>query len=83
MNNKSNGKSEGQKVFQESPWHITYFLRSIDRFGYPIPTFNIKGSGKVKTTVGGILTATILVVTLGYFIINLQRLVKGTDPIVN
>ena len=70
-------------MFSESPWHIAGFLRKIDRFGYPIPTFNIKGADKVKTAIGGILTATIMTFTLGYFIIKMQALIKGSDPIIN
>ena len=83
MPNKSNGKSVNSKQFRESPWHISSFVREIDQFGSPIPAFNIKGSEKVKTTFGGILSATIVVLTLGYFVQNMQGLVKGDDPIIN
>ena len=83
MPKKQNGSPKDSKQFKESPWHISSFLRTIDRFGSPIPAFNIKGTEKVKTTAGGILTATIMVFTLSYFVVNVQRLAKGSDPIIN
>ena len=46
-NNGQNKKDDNLKMSSESPWHIAGFLRKIDRFGYPIPTFNIKGADKV------------------------------------
>ena len=64
-------KSSNQTLFSESPWHIAGFLRKLDRFGYPIPTFNIKGADKVTTAIGGMMTAIILTFTLGYFISKL------------
>ena len=38
---------------------------------------------KVKTAIGGFLTAAILTFTLGYFVTNMQALIKGSDPIIN
>ena len=39
---KSNAKSKST-TFSESHWSVMNFLRSLDIFGQPIPTFNIKG----------------------------------------
>ena len=75
MKSQTNIKTKKQKAskaaFADSPWHITSFLRSIDRFGQSIPTFNIKGENEVKTTIGGVLTAIVMILTLSYFITNL------------
>ena len=87
MPNTSNDKIKQSKVpskrFDESPYHITNFLRSIDRFGHPVPTFNIKGTYKIKTAFGGFLTALIMTFALGYFTIKLEALFKGADPVIN
>ena len=87
MPNKRNVQSKQSEVpskrFDESPYHITNFLRSIDRFGHPVPTFNIKGTNKIKTAFGGVLTALIMTFALGYFIIKFEALFKGADPVIN
>ena len=66
----------------ESPWHIFNLLRLIDRFGQPIPAFNISGKNKINTVVGGILTSAILTITLGYFVKILQEQVSGSSQII-
>ena len=58
-------------TFRESRWHINSFFRKIDRFGKQIPAFNMKGKDKVTSTVGGIMTVTIMAITLGYFVMSL------------
>ena len=87
MPNKRNAQSKQRKIpskrFDESPYHITNFLRSIDRFGQPVPTFNIKGTNKIKTAFGGVLTAVIMTFALGYFTIKFEALFKGADPVIN
>lgn len=70
-------------MFGDSPWHISTFLRSIDRFGQNIPAFNIKGVDVIRTSVGGMLTGIVVILTLAYFIVKLQALVAGSDPIIN
>lgn len=67
----------------ESPWHIFNVFRSIDRFGQPIPTFNISGKNKINTVVGGILSALILAITLSYFMGRLEGLITGSNQIIN
>ena len=42
-------------------------LEQIDRFGEPIPAFNIKGKDKVKTAFGGIMTLLVVFLTISYF----------------
>ena len=70
-------------MFRESPWHFTNFLHRIDKFGQPIPGFNIKGQNEVKTAIGGIMTAIIVSITLGYFATKFNGLLNGDNPIIN
>ena len=67
----------------ESPFHLSNFLRKIDKFGQPIPTFNISGKNKIKTIIGGIMSATIVSITLSYFIGSLEGLMTGSTQIIN
>ena len=76
-------RSKSDTMFSESPWHISSILRKIDRFGKPIPAFNMKGKDQIKTVIGGIMTTAIITLTLGYFVIKFQDLMAGTDQIVN
>ena len=69
--------------FSESPWHVMTFLRKLDKFGQPIPAFNLKGEDKVKTSLGGLLTAAIMTTVLGYAIMKMYDLIVGADPIIN
>ena len=46
MPNKSNGNRK-EKHTKESPWHIMKILRQMDRFGEPLPAFNLKGKDTV------------------------------------
>ena len=48
-----------------------------------MPAFNIKGRDKVKTAVGGILSATIMSVTLGYAIMKIYECILRTDPVIS
>ena len=70
-------------MFRDSPWHISSFLRSIDRYGQSIPTFNIKGVSEIRTSVGGIVSGFTMILTLFYFSVKLQILVAGSDPVIN
>ena len=62
-------KTNKEAVFGDSPWHISSFLRSIDRFGQNVPAFNIKGASVIRTTIGGVLTGIVIILTLVYFIV--------------
>ena len=46
-NNRSGNCQREDKQFKESPWYIGNFMRDIDNFGQPLPTFNIKGKDKI------------------------------------
>ena len=43
----------------------------------------MKGKDKVTTIFGGIVTAIIMLLTLGYFLLGFQELVAGDDPVIN
>ena len=58
-------------------------LRRIDKFGEPIPAFNIKGKDKVTTAVGGIMTVTVIILTLSYFITKVNNIADKKNPIMN
>ena len=70
-------------MFSDSPWHISSFLRSIDRYGQNIPAFNIKGVSVIKTSIGGIMTGIVSISTLIYFLAKLEVLIDRSDPIIN
>ena len=58
-------------------------LRRIDRFGEPIPAFNIKGKDKVTTAVGGIMSLIVIFITLSYLTTKLNSIVEKKNPIIN
>ena len=76
-------ENKQQNEFWDSPWSVRSFLRECDIFGQPIPAFNIRGKDKVKTAWGGILSAIIMTISLGYAIVNFHDLILRTNPIVS
>ena len=59
------------------------FLKKLDLFGAPIPTFNIKGSSVVKTNYGGVLSG-IIIVTVGIFaMMKFEHLINRKNPSVS
>ena len=82
MPNKRNSKRKEKKK-GESPWLIMNFLRRIDNFGYPLPGFNIKGEDRVKTAFGGIMTATVIILTIVYFFNKFNTIADKKNPIMN
>ena len=83
LKEKRKHDDDSDRMFRESPWHITNFIRELDKFAQPIPAFNIKGRDEVKTVAGGFLTMATIVLTLGYFVIKLQDLRTGSDKTIN
>ena len=75
--------NDKKRIFKESPWYIMNTLRHLDRFGEPIPAFNIKGEDKVKTAFGGIVTLLVVFLTISYFINKLNAIVVKKNPIMN
>ena len=66
--NGCNRNDDDKKQFSESPWFFANVLRSIDNFGQPPPSFNLKGKTHFTTWIGGLLTAMILTLTLAFAI---------------
>ena len=58
-------------------------MLSIDNFGLPIPSFNLKGKTHITTWVGGLLSAMIFTITLAYATQKLHALYLGLDPTIN
>ena len=71
------------KEFSQSPYSLTNRLLSIDNFGLPIPSFNLKGKTHITTWVGGLLSAMIFTITLAYATQKLHALYLGLDPTIN
>ena len=64
--NRKISNTLSQSEFSKSPYSLGNKLRSIDNFGLPIPSFNLKGETRVTTWVGGLLSAMIKAITLAY-----------------
>ena len=81
--NRNRAKELSLTNHSQSPYSLTNRLRSIDNFGLPIPSFNLKGKTHMTTWVGGLLSAIILAITLAYAIQKLHTLYLGLDPTIN
>lgn len=55
-------------------------LERMDIFGQEIPAFNLKGSNRVHTMPGGLMTFAIMVVMLIYASIKMIQLINRTNP---
>lgn len=58
-------------------------LLSMDMFGAPAPTFNIRGEGEVRTYLGGIISSAIIAVTILFSLLKMQHLLSKHNPSVN
>ena len=58
-------------------------LLSVDIFGAPIPTFNLKGEQHVRTYCGSCVSLMIIYVTFLFAILKLQHLFSMHNPTVN
>lgn len=58
-------------------------LLSLDLFGAPAPTFNIRGESEVRTFCGGIVSSVIITVTILFALLKLQHLLSKHNPSVN
>lgn len=58
-------------------------LLSLDLFGAPAPTFNIRGETKVRTYFGAVLSTMIITVTLLFSLVKLEHLLSKHNPTVN
>ena len=58
-------------------------LLTLDMFGAPLPSFNLKGKEKVRTYGGGCMSLSIIYVTFLYATLKLQHLLSKHNPSVN
>ena len=59
------------------------FLKSLDSFSTPIPSFNLRGDGRVRTYVGGLSTLLVAFVTFIYGLQKLLDLFERQNPTIN
>ena len=76
-------KDNKTTAYKESRWNVFNFLSSLDIYGLPIPSFNIKGKDKVQTVVGGFLSAIVITLTLGYSITGIYDVISKSNPLIN
>ena len=74
---KETGSSFGRR---DAKWKFGAVITSIDGFGADVPSFNLKGETKVNTLLGGVVTALILLLTLGYSILKAIQLTSRSNP---
>ena len=55
----------------------------MDWFGSEIPSFNLKGETRITTLFGGMMTALIMILSLGYAILKGIHLIHRTNPTIN
>ena len=59
------------------------FLKNIDNFSEALPSFNINGRSDVKTFFGGIMSLSIIMVTIAFGVMKMQHLVERKNPQIN
>ena len=62
---------------------MSNMLLSLDLFGAPAPTFNIRGESEVRTYCGGIVSSVIMTVVVLFALLKLQHLLSKQNPSVN
>lgn len=65
---------------KDRAWDAQKVISSLDFYGKVVPTFNLNGESKVKTTVGGFMTLVIMIITFSYTISNFIDLTQKKDP---
>ena len=58
------------------------FLLDIDMFGAEVPTFNMKGQRKFKTSYGACTSVLILSLTLAFALVKLTHLDERKNPTI-
>ena len=74
---------QGQKLNSKSKWAwLTngQVFRYMDAFGQKLPTFNIKGSDRVDTIVGGFFSIILYMVIFMYSTLKLSHLISKHGP---
>ena len=55
-------------------------VKGLDIFGAPLPQFNLRGEGEVKTLIGGIVSFVIMIVTFLFAAVKMQQLLEYKNP---
>ena len=58
-------------------------LLTMDMFGEPLPSFNIKGQSDVRTHCGGCLSMLIIITAIAFALAKLEHLLAKQNPSVN
>ena len=61
-------------------WHMPNVLKRIDKFGEPLPAFNVKGEMEVTTLTGGIVTFLIYIIFIAYGSLKFIHLIEKRNP---
>ena len=83
MKKGGNKKSKTRHGQAGPSWHISNALTNLDFFGKDLPTFNIKGEGRVNTVFGGMVTSSIIMLTLAYTLLKFSDLYTKDNPVVS
>ena len=67
----------------EAKWKIGAVFKSIDWFGREIPSFNLKGETKIPTLFGGLITFSIMILSLSYALFKGVILLKRSNPTIS
>ena len=59
---------------------VCKFLKNVDIFGEPVPSFKISGKGSIKTFTGALISMTIIFLTITFGLIKLQHLLQRKNP---
>ena len=70
------------KKNKNRPANVFEAFRQIDIFGANLPAFNLSGKTQVLTVSGGLLTALLLVVFIGYATLKLTHLIDKKNPLI-
>ena len=70
------------KSRKNRPANVREAFKKIDVFGAKLPAFNIQGQTQVLTVSGGILTALLSVVFIGYASLKLTHLMDKKNPLI-
>ena len=56
------------------------FVKRLDMFGAPVPSFNIEGQRSMKTNCGAIATILMISITIMFTLVKLEHLVLKKNP---
>ena len=59
------------------------FLKNLDIFGEPVPSFNLGGRTSIKTWLGACVSVQIIIILIAFGIQKLSHLILRKNPIIN